>query len=542
MERGINYVLLAALCFHMLTGSSHVYSYDFLSIACGAATGGTDDLGIKWVTDERYIQTGKSLRGLEDTFTYGSLRYFPEGRSKNCFVLPVKNTTTYLVRASFNPGNATTGPAVDLPVDFNITVNNNLLFSYSATAEFQPVGWVDSVVHTFKNEELFLCLLKGTEGSPFINGIELRELNTTAYYQVKEGIFFIGQGRYNTGTKKDDFTQVRYPDDIFDRIWSPTPLTDFPAFNRFENLSLTPPKVTAPEDGYNWPPATILQDAWVGRNLSSPNFPKPASVSLLYVGIYMDEIRSVEVSEANPVGVIIGVNNYSSPFNLTQADTAWTISITTDVSADSTINLTLTSQPWSNQSAILNGFELYSLQEVDTSATSPRDQDALTAIRQSFGLEDWTGDACYPVAWDWVKCNTATSRVTQLLLSKKNISGTIPEEIGQLTGLTEIHLDNNKLSGQIPDSLRYLVKLQILNLANNNLSGPVPASLQDKDGFTFTGNPGLCLTGNASCASPPRPPGPPPPSNSAPVKFLSGGFGRLGFLSVIVTLILVDLV
>ncbi|KAL3700834.1 hypothetical protein R1sor_018856 [Riccia sorocarpa] len=509
METSSKYFLRMTFCFFLLTDSS--YAADFLSIACGAAAGRTDTRNIEWVTDDGFIQTGKNLRGLDAGFPYDSLKYFPEGRSKNCFVLPAKNATTYLLRISFYPGNATTAPSIDSPVDFNVTVNNDLWLTYAATADIRPSGWAEAVFHTFAKGEIYLCLVKGTKGFPFINGIELREQNTSSYSLVKKGKFLITSDRYNTGTKPDNGTLLRYPDDPYDRIWFPTPTSEFPAYPRVENMSVTssPATLTA-EDGYNWPPTKVLEDAWVGRNLSSPNFQRPDGLTLLYVAFYIKEIRPVNVSEADPIGMTLGLNSFSFDVNITNVNDL-TVSITRNISDALTVNLTVISKPWSKQSAILNGFEMYSVQDVDTSETFPRDQDPLTAVQRSFGLEDWTGDPCYPVAWDWVACDS-TSRISKLLLSKSNISGTIPVEISQLKNLTEIHLDNNKLTGEIPPSLLSLTKLKILKLDNNSLSGPIPADFQDYPGFTFSGNPGLCLTGNGSCASPP---GARPPSSDA---------------------------
>ncbi|KAL2649304.1 hypothetical protein R1flu_017432 [Riccia fluitans] len=494
MEGSIKFFLVAALCFHMLTGSSQVHSHYFLSIACGAAAGKTDDLGIDWVTDNGYIQTGKNLRGLDETFPYDSLKYFPEGRSKNCFVLPANQTTTYLLRASFYPGNDTTGPSIDSPVDFNVTVNNDLLYGYFATAESRPSGFVESVVHTFDKKEIFFCLVKGTQGFPFINGIELRELEATAYdygYDliVKNKKFLIIFDRYNMGTKPDKTKSLRYPDDPFDRIWLPEPLPDFPESPRVENPSVTPHGPEAKE-GYNWQPVEVLQDARVGRNLQGLDFGLDVgglgthTLYQWYVAYYIGEIQNVPLSEAESLG-LNAIKETIYEFNLTESDISLQIWMLMPSLNSSVFLLPRSKQP------VLNGFEILSPFDVDTSATFTTDQEALNAIKQSFGLEDWTGDACYPVEWDWVKCNTVSTRVNKLLLSDKNISGSIPEEISQMSDLTEIYLDNNELTGEIPQSMFSLSKLKVLNLANNDLSGLVPVSFQNRVGFTFSGNPRL---------------------------------------------------
>ncbi|XP_008226570.2 PREDICTED: receptor-like protein 2 [Prunus mume] len=62
-------------------------------------------------------------------------------------------------------------------------------------------------------------------------------------------------------------------------------------------------------------------------------------------------------------------------------------------------------------------------------------------------------------------------------LSKNNIVGDIPTEIGQLQLLQELYLDSNNFSGVIPDQVSNLKNLEILNLSMNHLSGRIPLSL-----------------------------------------------------------------
>ena len=87
-------------------------------------------------------------------------------------------------------------------------------------------------------------------------------------------------------------------------------------------------------------------------------------------------------------------------------------------------------------------------------------------------------------SWDGITVSGTTPRVTTLNMSDRSLTGTIPAELGALTGLTQLYLYDNQLSGAIPAELGNLTNLTELRLDNNRharypnvvLSGPVPAS------------------------------------------------------------------
>ncbi|KAK9669746.1 hypothetical protein RND81_13G151700 [Saponaria officinalis] len=90
---------------------------------------------------------------------------------------------------------------------------------------------------------------------------------------------------------------------------------------------------------------------------------------------------------------------------------------------------------------------------------------------------------------------TNISKLAALNLSNNHLTGSIPQEIGNLNSLESLDLSNNQLSGIIPQSLSAIPWLSSLNLSNNKLHGQIPtgSQLQTLDNPSiYAGNSGLC--------------------------------------------------
>ena len=72
---------------------------------------------------------------------------------------------------------------------------------------------------------------------------------------------------------------------------------------------------------------------------------------------------------------------------------------------------------------------------------------------------------------------TNESIINGMALPCGELSGTIPELLGQLMGLQILGLNVNQLSGTIPEWLGQLTGLQVLGLGENQLSGTIPSSI-----------------------------------------------------------------
>ncbi|KAI3750526.1 hypothetical protein L2E82_21166 [Cichorium intybus] len=63
----------------------------------------------------------------------------------------------------------------------------------------------------------------------------------------------------------------------------------------------------------------------------------------------------------------------------------------------------------------------------------------------------------------------------RLVLSNTNISGVVPESIGNLKSLSWIELPNSNFSGRIPKSMENLTQLLYLDFSSNNFTGQIPS-------------------------------------------------------------------
>jgi M6 family metalloprotease-like protein len=73
----------------------------------------------------------------------------------------------------------------------------------------------------------------------------------------------------------------------------------------------------------------------------------------------------------------------------------------------------------------------------------------------------------------------------QSLTLKGNLTQTIPAELGNLSNLQTLNLQGNQLTGLIPTELSRLSSLEVLNLQGNQLTGSIPPELGQKLHYYF---------------------------------------------------------
>ncbi|XP_071741026.1 uncharacterized protein At1g24485-like [Rutidosis leptorrhynchoides] len=461
------------------------------SIDCGATTTTTDVNTITWTPDDTIISNGIS-RTVKPSYSLTSvldtLRVFTS-RKKNCYSIGVTQGTKILARATFNYGNydgLLNPPTFDLIFDGNLWTTVKTSLSGSTTYE---------VIFVAKGDNVSVCLAQTMPDQfPFISSLAIRSLDSDVYSEVDDNraIFLIDRLSY--GSSKS----LRYPDDIYDRIW-----VSYPAQSGTEQVTNDAIYIdaTAP----NNPPEGVFQNAiTVPTTFQSIIIAHiPVLSPPTYLNLYFSEVTSLDFGQKRSFNIY----ENSSPVQLAitppymQVEERYIYNYV--VTSDTNLSLSATSD--SDLPPIINAIELFTISDILTDGTDSNDVKALALLQSTFDvLQEWRGDPCLPApySWDWLNCsNDVIPRVTALYLNSFNLVGSIPD-ISSMDALVIIDLHNNSLSGTIPSFLGTMSNLQQLNLADNKFSGSIPSSLSNngKLKLTVTGNPSLCTSGK-SCSS-----------------------------------------
>ena len=123
------------------------------------------------------------------------------------------------------------------------------------------------------------------------------------------------------------------------------------------------------------------------------------------------------------------------------------------------------------------------------------DRTALKAIYDNTNGTNWPSyynngyskwDFTKPVATKWYNVTVTGGRVTKLTLRNSKLIGQLPDEIGDLTALTELHINhNNNYAGTLPETISNLTNLTTLRIYNNpKLTGTIPTNIGNLTGLT----------------------------------------------------------
>lgn len=117
-----------------------------------------------------------------------------------------------------------------------------------------------------------------------------------------------------------------------------------------------------------------------------------------------------------------------------------------------------------------------------------QEREALIALYEATGGDNWTDNTNWcsdkPLS-EWYGIDFWDGHVKNINLTDNNLTGQIPEQLGNLTGLEYLFLLSNNLEGNIPESLGNLTYLRGLQLNNNNLGGNLPVSMANLNQLEF---------------------------------------------------------
>ncbi|WJX92000.1 hypothetical protein P8452_73703 [Trifolium repens] len=491
----------------------------FISIDCGSKTDLLDDSGIRYTTDEGFVETGQNHQTSPDSDFLDdyrqshigkqltTLRCFPDG-VRNCYTLKPKEgkDNRYLIRAFFSYGNYD-GKSETQSFELHVGVNLWKKINYTTDTDYQ----VTEIIYTSSTDTINVCLVKTDSTIPCISTLELRHLSSPIYQNqiistndnAPLPLLYMNL-RFDIGPSCGNITFSRYKDDIYDRIWRcDSDDKDWHPSSLEESINMD---LETNNDAYKLPAQALRGAAQPLINISymtftyDDEFETPLDkIYDYYVYFHFMEIEKLSDGKKRKINITLNSQNVLSQPLILDYLKPVTLNFTTQGGV--LFNISATSD--SDAPPLLTAFEIYKLVNQLDSPTEAQDVAAIMDIKRYYEINklSWQGDPCVPklYAWEDLVCNTIP-RITSLNLSSSKLRGEINISFSYLTELELLDLSHNELEGHLPEFLAHMPKLRVLNLTGNKLSGPIPNALkQMAEGslqLSVDGNPGICMTGS----------------------------------------------
>ena len=226
--------------------------------------------------------------------------------------------------------------------------------------------------------------------------------------------------------------------------------------------------------------ASLTRYQWTTALSACPGTAGVPGVVSVPVLTFNDAGTTLRVDWTTPAGNGAAITGYDVEYR-TVAATGWTsVSHTSAVTTAEVSGLTsgvLYEVRVRASNSVGNGG--WSATAVQHSA--PDDRTALMALYNQTNGPHWTNKAgwgSYKALNSWSGVTTDDDgRVTRLDLNGRNLTGSLPAAVGDLTGLEYLDLSGNRLSGSLPGRVGDLTGLEELYLDDNHLTGNLPSRL-----------------------------------------------------------------
>lgn len=91
-------------------------------------------------------------------------------------------------------------------------------------------------------------------------------------------------------------------------------------------------------------------------------------------------------------------------------------------------------------------------------------------------LQNWPDSATADEMGTWYGIVVLDNDISRIVIEANNLTGAIPESIGNLISLKELSLTNDLISGPLPSGLENCSNLDIIKLSNNIILDKIPDS------------------------------------------------------------------
>ncbi|KAL0865307.1 hypothetical protein Bca101_044425 [Brassica carinata] len=413
----------------------------FISLDCGLPSNESPYsepfTNLTYISDAGFVHGGKTGTIHNDLKThfmkpYTGLRYFPDG-IRNCYNLSVIQDTKYLIRTLFVYGNydgLNASPRFDLYLGPNIWT--------TVDAKLSGPGMAQEIIHITRSNVLEICLVKTGTSTPLISALELRPLPYDTYITRTGSLKYVDRIFFSNSENG-----VRYPEDVYDRAWSPFLPVEWTQIN-------TTLDVVDSHKDYN-PPQEVIKTAAIPANASEPmtfSWTLDTSDDETYAYLYMADIQKLRNNETREFDIIANGKVEFDPYSPMKFEVEVLFNRVPLKCEGGLCRVQLSRTRKSTLPPLMNALEIFQVIEFPQSETNQAEVIAMKNIRATYSLNkiSWQGDPCVPkqFVWSGLRCNvidvSTPPRIVALDLSSSGLSGDIPPMIQNLTQLQELYV------------------------------------------------------------------------------------------------------